>query len=72
MFLFFEISFNSFNDKFIFLIPGEKVFGSRESDHIFYCRSKLIFRQSRLQKYVKWLDVLSYSQIKKSCSLIIV
>ena len=24
MFLFFEISFNSFNDKFIFLIPGEK------------------------------------------------
>ena len=42
------------------------------SDHIFYCRPKLIFQHSGIWKYIKLLGVLSLKQIEKSYSLIIV
>ena len=39
---------------------------------IFYCRSKLVFQHSSLEKYIKLLGVLSKRQIDKSCSFIII
>ena len=35
------------------------------SDHIFYCRPKLIFQHSGIWKYIKLLGVLSLKQIEK-------
>ena len=35
------------------------------SDHIFYCRPKLMFQHSGIWKYIKLLDVLSLKQIEK-------
>ena len=35
------------------------------SDHIFYCRPKLIFQHSDIWKYIKLLGVLSLKQIEK-------
>ena len=34
------------------------------SDHIFYCRPKLIFQHSGIWKYIKLLGVLSLKQIE--------
>ena len=43
-----------------------------QSDHIFYCRPKLIFQHSGLWKYIKYACYSKLKQIEKFYSLIII